>query len=459
VRLFPTGRWGTLAPRDRYDFLTKKRAIPQAFLSRAEGNQARLAVDDVEEVNWYPGTVQAVYGLALESEPDPEQIAVKEWAARLTGQHPARIRVDLESLRVIVPTCPLNFLPFAVQRQSGLVTVQSGTGKESLSLEPVRDYIRARSQQAHWLMEDIWIALVEQFVRRVVISDPDAWSQVSSGPVLYLANHQTGVESMLFALVMGSLTHVDVAAVAKAEHQQSWIGHWMARAASYPGVSMPDSLQFVDRSDQQAVWRTVQQMEGLFARGLSLLVHVAGTRSLSARHNTETMSGLWVDLAMNAQVPIVPVRLQGGLPVQAAPSRLEFPWQYAGQDYYLGTPLSPETLQSMGYKERITAVIEAINGLGIPCAEETPNPGDLSLVQGVNEWMERHAVAEPEAVMAVLLGMMANPGPDTRQLLAINQDSVVKWPVNPRRLWLSEAAHALYGADGCHIQWTEEISE
>ncbi|PSR32412.1 MAG: hypothetical protein C7B46_14505 [Sulfobacillus benefaciens] len=459
VRLFPTGRWGTLAPRDRYDFLTKKRAIPQAFLSRAEGNQARLAVDDVEEVNWYPGTVQAVYGLALESEPDPEQIAVKEWAARLTGQHPARIRVDLESLRVIVPTCPLNFLPFAVQRQSGLVTVQSGTGKESLSLEPVRDYIRARSQQAHWLMEDIWIALVEQFVRRVVISDPDAWSQVSSGPVLYLANHQTGVESMLFALVMGSLTHVDVAAVAKAEHQQSWIGHWMARAASYPGVSMPDSLQFVDRSDQQAVWRTVQQMEGLFARGLSLLVHVAGTRSLSARHNTETMSGLWVDLAMNAQVPIVPVRLQGGLPVQAAPSRLEFPWQYAGQDYYLGTPLSPETLQSMGYKERITAVIEAINGLGIPCAEETPNPGDLSLVQGVNEWMERHAVAEPEAVMAVLLDTMANPGPDTRQLLAINQDSVVKWPVNPRRLWLSEAAQALYGADGCHIQWTEEISE
>lgn len=456
VRLFPTGRWGTLDPRERYDFLTQRRYVAHALLSRVEGNEVVLESDEVNSVNWYPGTVQDVYALGDTGQADLVEIAVKEWAAQISGQHPARIRLDLKNQCAIAPTDPLHPWPFKVRRQPHFVAVQRDRSRDSLSLEPVREYVRLRSGQAGWLMEDIWIALAQQFVRRIVISDPEAWSRVSKSPVLYLANHQTGVESMLFALLMGSLTRVDVSAVAKAEHRQSWIGQWMARAASYPGASMPDSLQFVDRSRQEAVLHTVQQMEGLFKEGVSLLVHVAGTRSLSARQKTTTMSGLWIDLAIKAQIPVVPVRFVGGLPVQAVPERLEFPFQYAGQDYYLGPPIAPSEFLSMGYKDRMKRVIESMNALGVGSEEETPNPGDVAIVQEVKQWMQHYAVREPEAVMAVLLTRLANPGRDTEEFLRLGRSKMVKWAKNPRRLWLAEAARALLGEDAARIQWTGE---
>lgn len=95
--------------------------------------------------------------------------------------------------------------------------------------------------------------------------------------------------------------------------------------------------------------------------GLSLLVHVEGTRSLRCRQPVVRMSGALLALAIQARLPIVPVRFTGGLPVETAPARLDFPIGYAKQDIYIGTPIAPAVLAALPLDERKRAVLEAMN--------------------------------------------------------------------------------------------------
>lgn len=456
IRLFPTGPLGKLPGPARHGFLRKVGYIKGAGLSTVSGHDATVRDGDIRDSNWFPGTVNDVYEIEEGTPELMEIVAVKDWVANLAEVHPAFVQVDLAKARAAIPNLPLNPYRIVVSRADHVVTASGDPAPGPLDLEPIQRYIRDTSGQRGWLMEDIWRGFVDRFVGRVVLTDPPALEVMRSRPVLYLANHQTGVESMLFAIVMATLTHRGVAAVAKQEHRQSWIGRWMTWAAQYPGATVPQSLRFVDRSSQEAMLRTVHMMETVFSEEqASLLVHVEGTRSLVAHHRTQRMSGLWIDLAIKAGVSIVPVRLAAGLPVEPLSERLEFPWQFCKQDFYLGPVIEPESLGELVYKDRIQRVVDIINDLGMPPDLERPNPGNPELARQVSQWMEQYSIRQPEAVMAVLLRALADQGPDTR-LLFPQAGTPVVLPANPRGRWLERAVQAFYGTDGVSVRWTQE---
>lgn len=72
-----------------------------------------------------------------------------------------------------------------------------------------------------WPVEDIIFSVVRRFVRRVVVEDPEALAALRGHPVLFLGNHQTGIESLLFTIVAGALGERPIVSIAKQEHRNT----------------------------------------------------------------------------------------------------------------------------------------------------------------------------------------------------------------------------------------------
>ena len=106
-------------------------------------------------------------------------------------------------------------------------------------------------------------------------------------------------------------------------------------------------------------------------------------------------------LALSADLPIVPVRFAGGLPIEAQPGsvRLEFPLGYAKQDIYIGRPIMPHELATLPLAERRDQVRDALNRLGPDLMAETPNPPDLDFAAAVARWVQECDIVEPRAAV------------------------------------------------------------
>jgi len=137
------------------------------------------------------------------------------------------------------------------------------------------------------------------------------------------------------------------------------------------------------------------------------MVHVEGTRSLGCRRPVEKMSGVFCDLAVEAGIPIVPVRFTGRLPVAPASERLEYRVGIGRQDRWLGAPISPEALSPLPYGERVARVRDAINALGP--AEEEPSPARPELEARVRRRAEASGLGVGLSAVRELLGELDDP--------------------------------------------------
>ncbi len=253
-------------------------------------------------------------------------------------------------------------------------------------------------------VEDLFFALVRRFVGRVVLVDPAAFAALRGRPALYLGNHQTMVESLMFVVLLGPLADVPTLGLAKIEHEKSWIGRLSAAVAAWPGARDPHLLEFFDRANKEALPGILQRIAGrMAAERQSLLVHVEGTRSLACGAPVQKISSVIIDMAVHARAPIVPVHFGGGLPRTPAPQRLDFPLGAGRQDYWLGKPLLPEELEAMPYGERRATVVRAINEAGPPVANEQPNPGDPELMAEIEAWAARTGAETAHAAILMAL--------------------------------------------------------
>src|SRR5262249_57275704 len=110
-------------------------------------------------------------------------------------------------------------------------------------------------------VEDLFYALVRRFVGRVVVADPaGGFAALRGRPALYLANHQTMVESLMFVVLLGPLADVRTLGLAKIEHEKSWIGRLSASVAAWPGAGDPRLLEFFDRSNKAALPGILQRI-------------------------------------------------------------------------------------------------------------------------------------------------------------------------------------------------------
>ena len=391
---------------------------------QADGLGMRIVSD------WLPGTIRAVYGAR-----GVEEIAVREHVAAAHRLHPSRVKAQL----------PLTQFELDITRKDDRVTVSGDPGGR-LDLSLVRDFWARWFNRGPWPMEDLFYGLTNRFVGRVVLEDPDAWAAQHGRSVLYMANHQVSIESLLFAVLAPGLNGVPTVTLAKTEHRTSWLGRLIQHCFSYPNVDDPEMMVFVDRHDPSAWKRTIEGLASEIAdRGRSVMVHVEGTRALSARHAVETMSGSFLDMALSLGVPVVPVRFVGGLPVAPLKERIEFPVGMGKQDIRLGRPIQPEELSTLHLGDRKHLVIEGINSLGPSNEDEAPSPPDTELARGVRLWQQETGVSHEHATLRMVLAGLFEPGELVQRLVAAECAEDLAGDSSPEGRWLFELGRRLLG--------------
>ena len=425
---FPKGPIGSAPPAGRRAFLRDRAPVAGLRLSRSVEGATLLTDEEVAGSDWLPGTVQAVFGSR-----NTEDVAAREHVAAAHALHPGRVREQM----------PLTRFDLDVSRQGSEVRV-SGDARGRLDITNVREFWSRVFGRGPWPVEDLFYGLIERFLDRVVVEDPPAFAALKGRSVLYLANHQTGVESLIFSIVASALNGVPTVTLAKAEHRNTWLGNLIRHAFSYPGVTDPKVMTFFDREDRASLVRVIGELAGEMAGpGRSVMVHVEGTRSLSCRHRVAKMSGAFVDMALQVGAPVVPVRFAGGLPSAGLKTRLEFPLGMGRQEIYLGRPLMPGELSGLHYGARKALVLDGINGLGAPNEIEEPSPGDPAFAARVTAWQKKSGISHEHATLHEVLSGLPAPCAEVARLLAATRASDLAVDATAEGRWLAELGRRL----------------
>jgi hypothetical protein len=237
--------------------------------------------------------------------------------------------------------------------------------------------------------------------------------------------------------------------MANAKHQRRWIGWLLGQLFSYPGCRDPHSIVYFDQTSPTAMRGILDGLAGELARGeRSFFVHPQGTRSQSCRQEVSTISSLFLDMAISHQLPVVPVRFSGGLPVAPIQGKLEFPVDHTSQNYTIGTPIEAAELAELPYAERRTRVIGAINSLGGSAGHEQPGSADPAFSRAVARYCEETGTSEVQATLMLTLMEVVNPCDDTRELIEGVNRGRLKLEKSAKGRWLGELARKLYGPRG-----------
>ncbi|MGZ5051726.1 MAG: beta-ketoacyl synthase N-terminal-like domain-containing protein [Methylobacter sp.] len=382
--LLPKGRLGLAEPTALRAFLRDRRYGAGIALSETGATRTQLKRLDVSASDWLPGTLARVYGVFDPNADLARQIALKDHVGAQLRLHPSLVAMDADERMCL--NLPLNRYQIEVQ-ENGDTVVVSGEPPACFAWENIRRDWLARMDGDSNFVIDLGLALIRRFVRRVVLTDPEGYSALQGKPVLYLGNHQTGVESFLFLSIVTTLARVPAGAIAKQEHRETWIGAVHKLADLAMGPRNPLRMFFFDRAQQSDMLRLLHEFgSGLESNPCSLLVHVDGTRSQAAGMPVRAVSSVLIDLALRYELPIVPVRFAGGLPIEPAAERLEFPYRLGRQDYYLGQAIHPETLRSLPYAQRAQLIAERINSLGPAGIDDIPIADDGDFARRVEDF-------------------------------------------------------------------------
>jgi acyl transferase domain-containing protein/3-hydroxymyristoyl/3-hydroxydecanoyl-(acyl carrier protein) dehydratase/1-acyl-sn-glycerol-3-phosphate acyltransferase len=436
--LFPEGPIGALPPRQRRAFLFERQHIPGVCIGRHDDQVTIVSAADFAGSDWLSGTLAAAYSL---TSADPlRELAVKQHAGLIIGVHPATIDVSADGRSAQSRRFPLNVMPVSVETRGAVREVR---GRDfPLDTSKVRAFWESLVGVPDWAMTDLYLALLARFVRRVEFIDPATRDMVAARPVLFLCNHQVGVESPLFSLAAGGATGRRVVTIAKSEHRTSWIGRLIEFAGSYPGARQPRSILHFDRQDANTFFDVLRNYrEELKADGPSLMVHVEGTRALNCRTPVQRVSSVLFDLAAELQLPIVPVRFVGGLPVEPLARRIEFPAGLGCQDFVFGTPIMPEQIGRLPLVERSRLVCKAINGL--PPANEVEQPFSAA-GQGAGPGLVE-TESEVKRVLLQLLRESSARGDMTKRLLAVVDGTADRHDADESDPWVARLASWLAG--------------
>jgi 1-acyl-sn-glycerol-3-phosphate acyltransferase len=290
-------------------------------------------------------------------------------------------------------------------------------GPEAIE-DPVLPFWREALGISRWPGEDVFTSLYRAFVGSVEISDGAARA-LADGPVIFIANHQVAIESLIFVFALGGIGRRHIRALAKEAHQTSWVGELLGLLHAYPGqVPAPPSF-FRDEYDPQSLVDMLAEMRrALTSDGHSLLIHAEGARVLDCRRSVAQVSSVFVDLARETGKPIIPVRFSGALPVETMDNYLDFPFAFCPQTYHLGEPVTAQDLAAAHPRDRRPMVTAAINATGSPAAEEVPGAPNLAFRRGVQKFMSETATSQVKAVLVTALRALDAPLDDTRRVLA-----------------------------------------
>ena len=303
-----------------------------------------------------------------------------------------------------------------------------------------------RQTPAKWLIEDLFDGLTDRYVNSVRLPAASTLDDLRGRPAIYLGNHQVQIESLVVSNLLPALTGVPMTTVAHMKHRHRWIGQAIAAVDSYPGSAGPAQIAYFDQAEPETMFELVNDVRSKMAVGKhSFFVHADGTRSQSSRDVTHKVSSVFIDLAIEMGVPIVPVRFSGGLPVEPIDGKAEVPTGHGTQDYWIGEPIEPELLASLPMKERTAHVVGAINTLGGTNANERPNPGDAAFAARVADHQGRTGVSEVFAAMWEVLEDCEDASDETMLLREAMYTGAYESDSTERGEWLDLLASLLLG--------------
>ena len=100
--------------------------------------------------------------------------------------------------------------------------------------------------------------------------------------------------------------------------------------------------------------------------------------------------------------------------------------------------------EALPYKERKLVVIEKLNALGPPNAEEQPIPGDEEFAEAVKAHQGRTGASHEHAALWQVLRELDDPGPDVQRLLSAADGGELRLDGSAKDVWLGELARRLW---------------
>ena len=414
--LFPKGRLGAADPHARRAFLRDRTYQPQVGLSEFTDHGARLSTQELQASEWFKGTIESTYNVGGALEQRAALVCIKDAAGQRLQEHPHALNVQEDVRAVSSPRLP--WLSCRYDLDMPLTRTFAVQAHEpEFDQAPLSSYWKqALDVDESWPGLDVYEGLTSSFVRKIILDDPEDFAQWSGKPVMYLGNHQVQIESLLVTAIASCLGKNPVITMANAKHEAGWVGQLIRALFAAPGAHDPDNIVYFDQSKPASM---INLLDGLKQRvreqGRSIMVHAPGTR---ARHNKEVVqkvSSLFLDMAIELDIPIIPVSFGLGLPDYSIEQKLEFPVGYGQQDYIFGRALTPQLLAQTPYAKRRALVLDAINGLGTAYLGQTCEPND-SLGALVHAHQTR-GMTEVNAVILAVLKSIDAPRQTTRRSL------------------------------------------
>jgi 1-acyl-sn-glycerol-3-phosphate acyltransferase len=407
--LLSLGAFAALTPDKRMAFFRDFRAVTGAGISTMTPDRSTIAAEALAAIDWLPQTVSRLYRLPVDSNQHLRLVLQKDHAAQATRLHPAEVQIDPATGACL--NLPYNDVTVSCEAQADPLVVTGNTAA-AFSWKKLRQSWVDKTGKRRFF-HDLLAMLCGTFIRRVVVQSPAEFEIVRQRPVMYVANHQIGIESPLFMTLSYALSGRAIQAIAKPDHVDAWLNFLFSFATESLGEDHPFKLVYFDKARPQGLLEFLQQGN----QQASLLVHVEGTRATGGGQPVVRLSSIFLDMAIQQNIPLVPTRFVGGLPLEVGEKRLDFPFKGGKQDYFLGTPIMPETLRAMPYGQRPKYVMERINGLGPLNDEDTPIPPDRAFVEKTKFFIDSFGFPKMQAMLFAILGQIDDPSEETAMLI------------------------------------------
>ncbi len=354
------------------------------------------------------------------------------------------------------PESPVTVRPIEVEGEASVVLKP---GPELSGM--VRDFWNPFLGTPHsWAGEDIVLGLLDQYLNRLIVTEAATLDRLRGQPAIYVANHQVQIESLIITHLIPALTGVPMTTLANAKHQQRWIGELIDTLESYPDFRPFKQIAYFDQDRPDSMFRIVDDLRSGMRSGThSFLVHSEGTRARSCREQVTRCSSVFIDLALELNVPIVPVSFTGGLPVEPVRGKLDLPVGHGSQDYWIGPPIEPAELGPLTLRNRVGRVVSAINELGPSPATDEPLPGNGELESRVEAWQKRTGSHQVFAAIWEQIKQAPGLSEETAMLRSLVASRVAKSETQKSQLeYRGNRVEVAASQDPLH-QWLEELAD